>query len=195
MQICAETIIRLFFEIIRFCMYNLILVILLFLLTRLGKLSNIILGFFVVLTQMGDILSAIPYIGWFFAIIAGSAAFAAAGVSYGLMVLNAPVKPILKYLSIIPIALIGAIIETILPIPGASVVISILLISPVASTIICSLFSAATIYILIIGNEFICTTINTTLKALEGVRNYGFFAGIKSAFATLVLLKNPKTKP
>lgn len=194
MYICAETIIRLFFEIIRFCMYNFILVILLFLLTRLGKLGNILIGCFVILTQLGDALSAIPYIGWLFAIIAGSAAFAAAGVGYGLMVINAPVKPIFKFLSIIPIALIGAIIETILPIPGASLVIAFLLTLPTISTIICGLFGIATLYILAIGNEFICTTINTTLKALEGVRNYGFFAGIKSAFATLALLKNPKTK-
>lgn len=117
LPICAEFIVRFFFEVIRFMLEHLLLTLILFLLLLTGRLSWILYGGVLLIV---NIFNFIPLFG-------DVAAITFAPIIWGLATLNSPAHWGLKLLGLFPMMLIGFVfqIATVPSLAAVDVVVNI----------------------------------------------------------------------
>ena len=174
MDICLEASIRLLFEILRFGYEHLGFMIFLGIIFLFKKKGLYILGLFGALVELS---MKITLIGGFFLkilfFIADVDLFLRLAWIFVAMILLSEAHWMVKIVSIIPVALLGASIDYLSPIPGASILLLLLILNKNLADIFLTAISAGFVFVMITGYDTVCTILNEILIHSKEIRQEG----------------------
>jgi hypothetical protein len=178
LPVCLEATIRLLFEILRFGFEHLLFVIILGLLLMFKRTGLFVIGALGILIEISMLFISIPFFGKIILFLGGATAILRLAWIFAMMVIVSEANTLLKFVSIIPVALLGASIEAIfnligMPLPLVTLFLIFILRSKNLSNIFLSVISVLSVFVIITTNETICNWLNNILITLKNIRQEG----------------------